>query len=203
MAATAGPISSTSNARPVVKLQEMPPAMLDFAISKAIYAQDNFMNESEIAHFLKGEMEAAYSEGGDHGTWHVIVGKKWWHEVDEEGSDVDDSEFSDAESEGDEPSKSENLAVNEPVGEHEGCEHYKRRCKILAPCCGEWFWCRHCHNEAKGHLAPRCGAHISALVAVVVATAEEDLQKESSGHTDSTDGSLHENIYSASSPLLN
>lgn len=30
-----------------------------------------------------------------------------------------------------------------------GCQHYRRRCKLVAPCCGEIFWCRHCHNEAK------------------------------------------------------
>ena len=30
-----------------------------------------------------------------------------------------------------------------------GCEHYKRRCRMVAPCCGEVFWCRHCHNKAK------------------------------------------------------
>lgn len=30
-----------------------------------------------------------------------------------------------------------------------GCDHYKRRCKLVAPCCGEVFWCRHCHNAAK------------------------------------------------------
>jgi hypothetical protein len=30
-----------------------------------------------------------------------------------------------------------------------GCSHYKRRCRIRAPCCGEVFTCRHCHNEAK------------------------------------------------------
>ncbi|KAJ1695224.1 hypothetical protein LUZ63_011922 [Rhynchospora breviuscula] len=29
-----------------------------------------------------------------------------------------------------------------------GCQHYRRRCKIRAPCCGEVFGCRHCHNEA-------------------------------------------------------
>ena len=27
------------------------------------------------------------------------------------------------------------------------CEHYKRRCKIRAPCCNQIFPCRHCHNE--------------------------------------------------------
>ncbi|KAJ0077303.1 hypothetical protein Patl1_36022 [Pistacia atlantica] len=29
-----------------------------------------------------------------------------------------------------------------------GCKHYRRRCKIRAPCCSEIFDCRHCHNEA-------------------------------------------------------
>ncbi|KAL3334746.1 hypothetical protein AABB24_031129 [Solanum stoloniferum] len=29
-----------------------------------------------------------------------------------------------------------------------GCEHYRRRCRIRAPCCNEVFDCRHCHNEA-------------------------------------------------------
>ncbi|KAK1265541.1 hypothetical protein QJS04_geneDACA021306 [Acorus gramineus] len=30
-----------------------------------------------------------------------------------------------------------------------GCHHYRRRCRIRAPCCNEIFDCRHCHNEAK------------------------------------------------------
>ncbi|KAM3254977.1 hypothetical protein ACQJBY_042805 [Aegilops geniculata] len=35
------------------------------------------------------------------------------------------------------------------VGKMEhGCEHYRRRCKIVAPCCKEVFPCRHCHNDA-------------------------------------------------------
>eukprot|EP00892_Ulva_mutabilis_P000622 jgi/Ulvmu1/10560/UM065_0014.1 len=36
------------------------------------------------------------------------------------------------------------------------CPHYKRSCKLLAPCCDEYFWCRHCHNEMKN--APDQGA---------------------------------------------
>ena len=23
-----------------------------------------------------------------------------------------------------------------------GCTHYRRRCRLVAPCCGEYFWCR-------------------------------------------------------------
>mmetsp|Transcript_174145 Transcript_174145/g.558400 ORF Transcript_174145/g.558400 Transcript_174145/m.558400 type:complete len:278 (+) Transcript_174145:163-996(+) len=37
-----------------------------------------------------------------------------------------------------------------------GCRHYRRRCRIVAPCCGEDFWCRHCHSEAQ---SGRPGAH--------------------------------------------
>lgn len=33
-----------------------------------------------------------------------------------------------------------------------GCSHYRRRCKIRAPCCDEIFDCRHCHNEAKNSI---------------------------------------------------
>ena len=29
------------------------------------------------------------------------------------------------------------------------CSHYRRRCKIRAPCCNEIFDCRHCHNDVK------------------------------------------------------
>uniref|UniRef100_A0A0D9VPI3 CHY-type domain-containing protein n=1 Tax=Leersia perrieri TaxID=77586 RepID=A0A0D9VPI3_9ORYZ len=36
--------------------------------------------------------------------------------------------------------------------EQYGCEHYRRKCKIRAPCCGEIFDCRHCHNQVKDSL---------------------------------------------------
>jgi RING finger/CHY zinc finger protein 1 len=35
-------------------------------------------------------------------------------------------------------------------GEH-GCEHYVRRCRLVAPCCDNVYWCRHCHNDAEAH----------------------------------------------------
>lgn len=35
-----------------------------------------------------------------------------------------------------------------------GCKHYRRRCKIRAPCCNDVFDCRHCHNEAKNAEEP-------------------------------------------------
>lgn len=39
-----------------------------------------------------------------------------------------------------------------------GCEHYARKCKIRAACCGVWVGCRHCHDMpalAAGHLLDR------------------------------------------------
>ncbi|KAL7600817.1 hypothetical protein Lser_V15G22907 [Lactuca serriola] len=28
-----------------------------------------------------------------------------------------------------------------------GCEHYRRRCKLCAPCCNKVFWCHRCHDN--------------------------------------------------------
>ncbi len=30
-----------------------------------------------------------------------------------------------------------------------GCRHYVRGARIIAPCCGEEFWCRLCHDVVK------------------------------------------------------
>ena len=32
-----------------------------------------------------------------------------------------------------------------------GCEHYVRRCLLVAPCCDKAYVCRHCHNDAETH----------------------------------------------------
>jgi len=32
-----------------------------------------------------------------------------------------------------------------------GCQHYMIKCKIVAPCCNEIYWCRLCHNEHENH----------------------------------------------------
>jgi len=31
------------------------------------------------------------------------------------------------------------------------CQHYKRNCKILAPCCKQYFDCRLCHDAVQSH----------------------------------------------------
>ncbi|OEL15842.1 E3 ubiquitin-protein ligase MIEL1 [Dichanthelium oligosanthes] len=48
------------------------------------------------------------------------------------------------------------------VGKMEhGCEHYRRRCKIVAPCCKQVFPCRHCHNEAMvSQVCVSCGVNM-------------------------------------------
>ncbi|KAI3690239.1 hypothetical protein L2E82_48217 [Cichorium intybus] len=33
-----------------------------------------------------------------------------------------------------------------------GCEHYRRRCKLRAPCCNKVFSCHHCHNKYTSEL---------------------------------------------------
>ena len=37
----------------------------------------------------------------------------------------------------------------------DGCKHYKRRCRIVAPCCDQAFTCRFCHDDASGHTVNR------------------------------------------------
>ncbi|GJN30292.1 hypothetical protein PR202_gb18585 [Eleusine coracana subsp. coracana] len=70
--------------------------------------------------------------------------------------------------------------------EQYGCVHYRRKCKIRAPCCGEVFDCRHCHNEAKDsldvnvsdrHEVPR---HEIKLVICSVCNKEQDVQQDCS-----------------------
>ncbi|KAF5744781.1 zinc finger family protein [Tripterygium wilfordii] len=64
-----------------------------------------------------------------------------------------------------------------------GCSHYKRGCKIRAPCCNEIFDCRHCHNDAKNameidprdqHDIPR---HDIQKVICSLCNTEQDVQQ--------------------------
>jgi len=43
-----------------------------------------------------------------------------------------------------------------------GCKHYKRKCKLVAPCCNQEFPCRFCHNDATNHEIDRKSvSHVS------------------------------------------
>lgn len=46
---------------------------------------------------------------------------------------------------------SDNNSEEEQDMELMGCEHYVRRCRLIAPCCDKEYVCRHCHNEAEAH----------------------------------------------------
>lgn len=37
-----------------------------------------------------------------------------------------------------------------------GCKHYKRNCKLLAPCCNKLYTCIRCHDELTDHSLDRC-----------------------------------------------
>ncbi|KAG2621210.1 E3 ubiquitin-protein ligase MIEL1-like [Panicum virgatum] len=61
------------------------------------------------------------------------------------------------------------------VGKMEhGCEHYRRRCKIVAPCCKQVFPCRHCHNEAtaSGDRHAICRQDIEKVVCLLCDTEQ-------------------------------
>ena len=33
-------------------------------------------------------------------------------------------------------------------GAQRGCQHYRRGCLLVGPCCGTAYWCRFCHDAA-------------------------------------------------------
>ena len=51
--------------------------------------------------------------------------------------------------------------VKEPIcqpvddGPSDGCKHYKRKCKLVAPCCDQAFTCRFCHDDVSDHTVNR------------------------------------------------
>lgn len=49
-----------------------------------------------------------------------------------------------------------------------GCKHYRRKCKLIAPCCGRAFVCRLCHDDAvqEAHILDRC-VHIYTLLYIL------------------------------------
>ncbi|XP_064936013.1 E3 ubiquitin-protein ligase MIEL1-like [Musa acuminata AAA Group] len=53
-----------------------------------------------------------------------------------------------------------------------GCKHYKRRCKIRAPCCNEIFCCRHCHNESTKDRHEICRFDVQTVICVVCDTEQ-------------------------------
>uniref|UniRef100_A0A1J3CE36 Putative RING finger protein C2F3.16 n=1 Tax=Noccaea caerulescens TaxID=107243 RepID=A0A1J3CE36_NOCCA len=46
-------------------------------------------------------------------------------------------------------------SYRDPHGLVFGCNHYKRNCKLLAPCCNQLFTCIRCHDEEADHSVDR------------------------------------------------
>ena len=59
----------------------------------------------------------------------------------------------------------------------ESCKHYKRKCKIVAPCCDKVFPCRLCHNELQHHEIER--KNISEVICLVCGPDSRQQQSES------------------------
>ncbi|PNX93897.1 RING finger and CHY zinc finger domain-containing protein 1-like, partial [Trifolium pratense] len=75
------------------------------------------------------------------------------------------------------------VAPSETGSGQYGCSHYRRRCKIIAPCCNQIFDCRHCHNESQNsvqvdlanmHDIPR---HDVKRVICSLCSTEQDVQQ--------------------------
>jgi len=47
------------------------------------------------------------------------------------------------------PLSSVSLCLSVSLSVSGGCQHYRRRVKLVAPCCGVVYDCRHCHNEER------------------------------------------------------
>ena len=64
--------------------------------------------------------------------------------------------------------------------EKKGCKHYQRECDIKAPCCGEFFPCRLCHNDA---YQPGSGCQVEELDRYAIAEVKcrgcEEIQPQS------------------------
>jgi len=72
---------------------------------------------------------------------------------DESESDDSEDDYSDL-GQGDD----ETAAARDESLPERGCQHYRRGCKLVAPCCGEAFWCRFCHDAAKEEGEQAAGA---------------------------------------------
>ncbi|XP_031351218.1 RING finger and CHY zinc finger domain-containing protein 1-like [Photinus pyralis] len=52
-----------------------------------------------------------------------------------------------------------------------GCEHYKRHCRIMAPCCNNVYPCHVCHDESEDHALIRTS--ISKLLCIACNTLQD------------------------------
>lgn len=63
---------------------------------------------------------------------------------------------------------------------YEGCDHYKRKATLLAPCCGEFFACRFCHDAAKyeGNPDPKKAHQLDRKAVKIIKCMRCDTQQQ-------------------------
>lgn len=66
-------------------------------------------------------------------------------DAEDDDEDSDDDSYEDASSQGAAEDEVVDPIKDRCAGKL-GCEHYRRRAMIVAPCCNKPYWCRHCHN---------------------------------------------------------
>uniref|UniRef100_A0A7S0YK97 Uncharacterized protein n=1 Tax=Polytomella parva TaxID=51329 RepID=A0A7S0YK97_9CHLO len=143
------------------------------------------MRENHVdsnGHNVSGELDESgrTSNGSDSGD-----------ENENEGEEESESEIK-IESEEENESIRENESENEEENDGEtetailgaittnssppkyGCQHYRRRAKLVAPCCQQVFFCRHCHNDAMdiNHPDPRLAHKIDRHAVAEVVCSE-------------------------------
>lgn len=52
-----------------------------------------------------------------------------------------------------------------PIFPRRGCKHYRRGCRLVAPCCGDVVPCRLCHDDAHTHALDRHAVHAVVCIA--------------------------------------
>ncbi|XP_006825159.1 RING finger and CHY zinc finger domain-containing protein 1-like [Saccoglossus kowalevskii] len=56
-----------------------------------------------------------------------------------------------------------------------GCQHYKRSCCLLAPCCNKFYTCRICHDEVEEHTL--CRTNVQKIKCLKCQHVQEVLKK--------------------------
>jgi len=111
------------------EIMQMSVSQLKAEITAAGRSTAGFTEKSELQAVVKSIRQGAaamHEDGCDEGGGFEESDDQEWDEEDDEGDGM----------------------TCMPC-EGPGCSHYKRKCRLVAPCCGEVFPCRFCHDEVK------------------------------------------------------
>ncbi|KAL8427326.1 hypothetical protein Efla_002289 [Eimeria flavescens] len=123
--------------------------------------------------------QAEGAEEADEGEMYFSAGEGETEEEEvsegESASSSSEPESSDEEAEKRTEGTNRESAADGEALSH-GCSHYRRKCKVVAPCCNQIFWCRHCHNEKTEQLLAKAHEIDRHAVEEVVCSACETRQ---------------------------